>query len=434
MSGHGETGPGDRPAPSRGGPSRDAPVSDGILVLNAGSSSLKFSLFRGGQGQAGLSLALRGTVEGLDAHPRFVVAEANGRRVVDEVGPTSPRGTVDHEAALSMLLGWIRGHVGEIALHAVGHRVVHGGERFTAPVRLDSAVVEALDALVPLAPLHQPHNLAAIRALMRLDSALPQVACFDTAFHVAQPWVARTFALPRALTESGLVRYGFHGLSYEFIAPLCHRSSASAPTAEWSSPTWGPARVLCAMHRRQSVATTMAFTPLDGLPMGTRCGALDPGVVLYLMDARGMTASQVADLLYHQSGLLGVSGLSSDMRDLLASDAPTAAQAIELFVYRIGRELGSLAAALGGLDVLIFTAGIGEHAAPIRAAVCRQAEWLGVRLDESANERSGPRISSSESPVSVWVVPDEEVMIARHIASLLNQRTGAVPPSKRGRE
>jgi acetate kinase len=350
------------------------------------------------------------------------------------VGPTSPRGTVDHEAALSMLLGWIRGHVGEIALHAVGHRVVHGGERFTAPVRLDSAVVEALDALVPLAPLHQPHNLAAIRALMRLDSALPQVACFDTAFHVAQPWVARTFALPRALTESGLVRYGFHGLSYEFIASALPQIVGERADGRVVVAHLGAGASLCAMHRRQSVATTMAFTPLDGLPMGTRCGALDPGVVLYLMDARGMTASQVADLLYHQSGLLGVSGLSSDMRDLLASDAPTAAQAIELFVYRIGRELGSLAAALGGLDVLIFTAGIGEHAAPIRAAVCRQAEWLGVRLDESANERSGPRISSSESPVSVWVVPDEEVMIARHIASLLNQRTGAVPPSKRGRE
>ena len=410
-------------------------MSDGILVLNAGSSSLKFSLFRVEQGQAGLSLTLRGTVEGLDSHPRFVVAEANGRRVVDEVGPTSPRGTVDHESALSMLLGWIRGHVGESVLHAVGHRVVHGGERFTAPVRLDSAVVEALDALVPLAPLHQPYNLAAIRGLMRLDSALPQVACFDTAFHVTQPWVARTFALPRALTESGLVRYGFHGLSYEFIASALPQIAGERADGRVVVAHLGSGASLCAMHRRQSVATTMAFTPLDGLPMGTRCGALDPGVVLYLMDARGMTVSQVADLLYHQSGLLGVSGLSSDMRDLLASDAPAATQAIELFVYRIGRELGSLAAALGGLDVLVFTAGIGQHAAAIRAAVCRQAEWLGVRLDESANERGGPRISSPGSPVSVWVVPtDEEVMVARHTASLLNQETGAVPPSKRGRE
>ena len=403
-------------------------MNDAVLVLNAGSSSLKFSLFEAGRDGADPSPAYRGIVDGLDSRPRFRVSDAGDRRIVDEAGPSASPGRVDHDAALSMLLDWIEGRPGALGLRAVGHRVVHGGERFAAPVRVDAAVLETLDALAPLAPLHQPHNLAAIRALMRRAPALPQVACFDTAFHATQPRVARAFALPRTLTGAGLVRYGFHGLSYEFIASALPGVVGDRADGRVVIAHLGAGASLCAVHRRQSVATTMGLTPLDGLPMGTRCGALDPGLVLHLLEARGMTASQVTELLYHRSGLLGVSGVSSDMRDLLASRDPAAAQAVELFVYRIGRELGSLAAALGGLDVLVFTGGIGEHAAPIRDAVCRRAEWLGVRLDAAANERGGPRISAAESPVSVWVIPtDEELVIARHTASALDQGSGATP-------
>jgi acetate kinase len=394
-------------------------VDTAILVLNAGSSSLKFSLFDTGRHETDFVLAYRGAVEGVDSRPRFRVTDGHGG-LVTEVEPAAGHGPGDHEAALGTLLEWVRGHAGGFTIRGVGHRVVHGGERFTAPVLLDSEVVKTLEGLTPLAPLHQPHNLSAIRALMRLDAAVPQVACFDTAFHVTQPRVARTFALPRSLTESGLVRYGFHGLSYEFIASALPGLVGERAEGRVVVAHLGAGASLCAMRRRRSVATTMAFTPLDGLPMGTRCGALDPGVVLYLMEARGMTAAQIADLLYHRSGLLGVSGLSGDMRELLASEAVEARQAVELFVYRIGRELGSLAAAVGGLDVLVFTAGIGERAASVRAGVCRQAEWLGVRLDEEANQLGGPRITTPDSPVSAWVIPtDEERVIARHTASLL---------------
>jgi acetate kinase len=282
-------------------------------------------------------------------------------------------------------------------------------------------VVNELRRLVPLAPLHQPHHLAAIAALYKLHPGLPQVACFDTAFHQTQPLVASSFALPHALTAEGVRRYGFHGLSYEYIAgAFAQQPGAQAAQGRVVVAHLGSGASMCALRDGRSVATTMSFTPLDGLPMSRRCGSLDPGVVLYLMQEKNMSADAVSTLLYHDSGLLGVSGLSDDMQTLLASSDARAAQAVDLFVYRVGRELGSLAAALGGLDALVFTAGIGEHAVEIRRRVCADADWLGVELDEAANAAHGPRITKSGSRTSAWVIPtDEDLMIARHTAALL---------------
>jgi len=281
-------------------------------------------------------------------------------------------------------------------------------------------VREALEALVPLAPLHQPHNLRGIEAVSRHDPQLPQVACFDTAFHGTQPPVARAFALPRRYAAEGVCRYGFHGLSYEYIASALPNIDARGAAGRTVVAHLGNGASMCALKGGRSVATTMSFTAADGLPMGTRCGTLDPGVLLYLMDRHGMGARALEELIYQQSGLLGVSEISSDMRGLLASADPRAAEALDLFIYRIGREIGSLAAALGGLDALVFTGGIGENAAAIRARVCRDAAWLGLELDEAANESGGPRISDSDSRVAAWVVPtNEELMIARHTRRLL---------------
>jgi acetate kinase len=283
-------------------------------------------------------------------------------------------------------------------------------------------VLARLEALVPLAPLHQPHNLAAIRRLAALRPGLAQVACFDTAFHRGQVEVAQAFALPPEITREGVHRYGFHGLSYEYIAHALPGFDARAAAGRTVVAHLGNGASMCALREGRSVASTMGFTALEGLPMGTRCGSLDPGVLLWLMDEKRMDARAIEDLLYHRSGLLGVSGLSGDMRTLLASDAPAARAAIDLYVYRIGRELGSLAAALGGLDALVFTAGIGEHAAPVRARVCRDAAWLGLELDPRANEQGGPRLSAPGSRVSAWVIPtDEELMIARHTARVALQ-------------
>jgi acetate kinase len=304
-------------------------------------------------------------------------------------------------------------------VRAAGHRVVHGGADFTAPVRVDAAVLAALDALVPLAPLHQPHNLAAIRAVSAAAPDLPQVACFDTAFHATIPAVAQAFALPRTLAAEGIRRYGFHGLSYEAIAARLPEVLGPRADGRVIVAHLGNGASLCAMRGRASVASTMGFTALDGLMMGTRTGTIDPGVLLHLMEAKGWDAARLGRLLYKESGLLGVSGLSSDMRALLASDAPEAAEAVALFVYRAVREIGSLAAALGGLDALVFTAGIGEHAAPVRAAIVAGCAWLGLTLDTAANAAGGPRISGP-GPASAWVVPtDEEGVIARATARLV---------------
>jgi acetate kinase len=319
---------------------------------------------------------------------------------------------------MGVILGWLREHADGVSLIAAGHRVVHGGLAYDRPVRIDNAVLESLQSLVPLAPLHQPHNIAAVRAVAEIEGRLPQVACFDTAFHRTQARVAQTFAIPRALTEQGVRRYGFHGLSYEYIA---RRLPDVVPGARRVVVAHlGSGASMCAIADGRSVESTMGFTAVDGLPMGTRTGALDPGVVLYLLQELGYDAGRIERLLYKESGLLGVSGISNDMRDLLASSEPAARDAVELFVYHICKHLGGLAAALGGIDTLVFTAGIGENAAPVREAVCRNAAWLGLRLDPAANERNGPCISTADSAVSAWVIPtNEELMIAIHTLALL---------------
>ncbi len=297
---------------------------------------------------------------------------------------------------------------------------------------VDASVTAELRRLIPLAPLHQPHNLAAIAAISKLHPTLPQIACFDTAFHHSQSEIATAFALPRRLADEGIRRYGFHGLSYEYIAGvLPDILGPRAADGHVIVAHLGSGASLCAIKKRNSVATTMGFTALDGLPMSRRCGNLDPGVLLYLMQEKGMTAAEVSDLLYNESGLFGVSGISDDMRTLLASDEPSAKAAVALFVYRIGRELGSMAAALGGVDALVFTAGIGEHAAEVRRRVCEDAAWLGVDLDESTNVTGGPLITGTDSRTSAWVIPtDEDLMIARHAWTLLNPKAAPLDPHK----
>ncbi|MGH8722954.1 MAG: acetate/propionate family kinase, partial [Burkholderiales bacterium] len=328
---------------------------------------------------------------------------------------------MDHAAFFRVLGEWLREQLGDTRLAGVGHRVVHGGVDFAAPVRIDAAVLGRLEKLCPLAPLHQPHNLAGIRAVAATQPDLPQVACFDTAFHRAHPELADWFALPRRFYDDGIRRYGFHGLSYEYIARTLPAVAPELADARVVVAHLGSGASMCAMQAGRSIDSTMGFTALDGLPMGTRCGALDPGVVLHLLRAYGMDADAIEAMLYHDCGLKGVSGISNDMRDLLASDDPRAAQAIDLFVWRIGRELGALSAVLDGLDALVFTAGIGERSPAIREKVCARAGWLGVALDEAANRAGGPRISAPASKVAVFAIPtDEEQMIARHTLAVLN--------------
>jgi acetate kinase len=386
-------------------------MSDVILVLNAGSSSMKFSAFDAGS--ESLALLLRGQIEGLYTSPRFSAEDAHGA----DIGTKAWGDGVElgHAGAIPYLIEFLRDQRGDHKLVAVGHRVVHGGMGFSQAVVIDAKVIAALGKLTPLAPLHQPHNLKPIEILAELRPDLPQVVCFDTAFHRVQPEVAQAFALPPSITGTGVRRYGFHGLSYEYIASVLAQFDHKAASGRTIVAHLGNGSSMCAMVDGKSVASTMGFTAVDGLPMGTRCGNLDPGVILYLMDEVGMDARAIEDLIYKQSGLLGVSGMSSDMRTLLASDDARARFAVELYTYRLGRELGSLAAAAKGIDALVFTAGIGEHAPSIRERVCRDAAWLGVELDPAANETGGPRISTPGSKVSVWVIPtNEELMIARH--------------------
>jgi acetate kinase len=393
-------------------------VSDAILVLNAGSSSLKFSVFPGHERPSRQGIICEGEYEGIGHRVHFTAKDRNRTTLVDAYLTDG----LTHEDALAALLGWLEDHFHDNQLVAAGHRVVHGGSLYTAPVVIDAAVIAELRRLIPLAPLHQPHNLAAIEALASLHSALPQVACFDTAFHHTQSEVVTAFALPRRLAADGIRRYGFHGLSYEYIASvLPDLLGPEAADGRIVVAHLGSGASLCAIRKRKSVATTMGFTALDGLVMSRRSGSLDPGVVLYLMQEKAMTAADVSNLLYNESGLLGVSGISDDMRTLLASDEPAAKQAVALFVYRIGRELGSMAAAIGGTDALVFTAGIGEHAAEIRRRVCDDAAWLGLDLDQSANIAGGALITRQGSRASAWVIPtDEDLMIALHTWTLLN--------------
>jgi acetate kinase len=391
-----------------------------ILVANGGSSSLKFSVFRKTGAHEPVA-EVAGEVEGIGTQPRFTARNAAGETVVDRSHKVDE--VLHHGGAIAVIGSWLNDNYQNAELLAVGHRVVHGGQHFSEPVLVDKTVLTELEALVPLAPLHQPQCLAFIRAVQDAMPAVPQVACFDTAFHSAQPAVAKAFGVPRYLTVEGVRRYGFHGLSYEYMASALPTLSAELSAARVVVAHLGNGASMCAMRAGRSVATTMSFTALDGLVMGTRCGNLDPAVLLYLMDRHGMDARALEKLLYHESGLLGVSGISSDMRTLLASDQPSAKEAIELFVYRIGRELGSLVAALDGLDALVFTAGIGERSAVVRAQVCRQAAWLGLELDEAANERHGPCLSKPGSKVSAWMVPtNEDLVIARHTLELLPGR------------
>lgn len=393
-----------------------------ILVLNAGSSSVKFSLFPGGQRPTRQELLCEGQFAGIGQRPHFTAKDHTGTPLANET--LEPGST--HEDALATLLKWLERQFPEHVLVAAGHRVVHGGTLYTRPVRIDADVVAELTRLVPLAPLHQPHPLTAIAALSKLHPTLPQVACFDTSFHHTEPEVATTFALPRRLSDKGIRRYGFHGLSYEYIAGVLPEI-VGTPAADGRVVVahLGAGASMCAMRQRQSVATTMGFTALDGLVMSRRCGSLDPGVMLYLLQQEGMSADAVSDLLYQSSGLLGVSGISEDMKTLLSSDAPNARQAVDLFVYRVCRELGSLAAALGGFDVLVFTAGIGEHAAEIRRRVCERSAWLGLQIDEAANQAGGPRITKEGSKASAWMIPtDENLMIVRHTRRLVGATQG----------
>ena len=387
------------------------PVGSAVLTLNAGSSSLKFALFNAA------AEVLRGQVSGIGTHP-----QAKAARDGQALDPPALHGTT-HEEFLPGLLDWIGGHLDGAAIAAVGHRVVHGGTEFVQPVRITDAVMAALEALVPLAPLHQPHSLSAIRAVAKALPGLPQVACFDTAFHSTMPEVATWLPLPRALRDAGLRRYGFHGLSYEFIAGRLRELSPALAAGRVLVAHLGNGASLCAMQGGRSMETTMGFTALDGLMMATRCGSLDPGAVLYLLQARAMSAQDVEDLLYHQSGLLGVSGVSSDMQDLAASGDPRARQATDLFTYGIVRYAGSLVAHMGGLDGIVFTAGIGEHDPALRAAVCTALSWLGLTLDEAVNQAGGTaRISAVGSRVETWVIPtDEEAVIARHTQALLER-------------
>jgi acetate kinase len=391
-------------------------MADAIAVLNAGSSSLKFSLYT----LAGprLDLVVRGQIEKLTTCPTFVAKDAAGAVVATQEWGEGE--AVGHEGGVRHLVGFLRSRYTDHVLRAVGHRVVHGGTQYTHPVRVDAALLTALEAYVPLAPLHQPHNLAPIRAIAAEAPALPQVACFDTAFHHTQAPLAQAFALPRAISERGVRRYGFHGLSYEYVAGVLPTVDPKAAQGRVVVAHLGNGASMCALQGCRSVATTMGFTAVDGLMMGTRSGALDPGVVLYLMDELGMDARAIERMLYQESGLLGVSGVSSDMRTLLAASEPEAAFAVDLFCYRASRELGSLAAALGGLDALVFTGGIGENAAAVRANVLGRSEWLGLELDPAANAKGAARITTPDSDVPAYVVPtNEELMIARHTRAVV---------------
>lgn len=387
-------------------------MTEAIAVLNAGSSSLKFSVFAAVGDD--LHLRLRGQLEGLFTAPKFVGRDADAHVLGEQTWPDGFQ--LGHEGAMTHLMAFLDAHTDGLRIKAFGHRVVHGGVEFAEPVRVDPATLKRLEAFVPLAPLHQPNNLLPIRVLLESGIAAAQIACFDTAFHRDQPLIAQMYALPHEMTAAGIRRYGFHGLSYEYIASVLAQHDERAAAGRTVVFHLGNGSSMCAIHNGRSVATTMGFTAVDGLPMGTRCGSVDPGVLLYLMDQRGMDARAIEKLIYHRSGLLGMSGISSDCRVLEQSDERNAKLALDHFCYRAARELASLAAAMGGLDAVVFTAGIGENSPTVRAKILDQAAWLGVELDRRANDvRSFAKISTAASAVNAWVIPtNEELMIARH--------------------
>jgi acetate kinase len=383
-----------------------------IGVINAGSSSLKFSFYEGER------RLLTGQVDGLGARVSASATGPEGQSITPaDFGAALPSTPSE---VLPAVLPWARKRLGARRLAALGHRVVHGGLRHSRPARVTPELLAELEALVPLAPLHEPHNLAPIKMALSLNPDLPQVACFDTAFHRTAPEVEQAFALPYAFYEEGVRRYGFHGLSYEYIASVLTQHAPEIADGRVVVLHLGNGCSACALKARTSIATTMGFTALDGLPMGTRCGALDAGVVLHLIQQKGMSAEALVDLFYRRSGMLGLSGISSDFRELLASTDRRARFAIEVFCYCTARQIGSLAAALGGLDGIVFTAGVGENAAPIRSAICRACGWLGLELDEAANRQHQTRISAPTSRVVAYVIKtDENLMIARHARALV---------------
>ncbi|MGZ9092114.1 MAG: acetate/propionate family kinase [Rhodoplanes sp.] len=379
-----------------------------IAVVNAGSSSVKFAVF---DAPAETSLRLKGQIEGIGVTPRAKLSDAQGKGLLQE--DLQPDG-FDHAAATQTMMRiaapWLEGR----DISAVGHRVVHGGCEYAAPLLLTDEIIERLATFIPLAPLHQPHNLAVIRAIRASHPQLPQVACFDTAFHRSQPPIAQAFAIPRKYTEEGVRRYGFHGISYEYVTGRLREVAPEMAQGRVIVAHLGNGASLCAVKNGRSVASTMGFTAVDGLMMGTRCGAIDPGALVHLMDQYGFDARHLEDLIYRKSGLLGVSGISSDMRTLRASSEPAAKEAIALFVYRIVREVGSLAAALGGIDAIVFTGGIGENDAATRAEVAEGCAWLGLELDEEASRRGEMLVATAESRVAALVIPtNEELEIAR---------------------
>jgi acetate kinase len=389
---------------------------DTILVVNAGSSSVKFQVFSI-EGEGKLRRLIKGQMDGIGSRPRLRASGADSDPMADRAYPIEA--VPDVPAAMGIAGGWLRDEL-RISPMAVGHRVVHGGPDYDRPVQIDHGVVARLERFVALAPLHQPHNLAPIRSLLANFPALPQVACFDTAFHRTHDAVADYYAIPHQLHAEGVRRYGFHGLSYEYVAKTLPQVAPEIAKGRVIVAHLGSGASMCALKGGRSIESTMGFTALDGLPMGTRPGQIDPGVVLYLLTEKEMSASNAQNFLYRDCGLKGLSGISNDMRELEASEDPKAKLAVEYFVYRVGLNAGMLAAALQGLDAFVFTAGIGENSVRIRARIAEQLGWLGVTLDEAENSRHARLISRSESRVPVYVIPtDEELMIAQHTLSLL---------------
>jgi acetate kinase len=396
-------------------------MPDYIGVLNSGSSSIKFSIYA--VDDSDLRSHVQGQIGSLFTAPHFI-ARQNGQVLTDKLW--SDGVTLNHREATEYLLIFLRNVLKDGRLVAIGHRIAHGGPRFSAPVLLTNRILNELEKLVPLAPLHQPFNLEPIRLCLERRPELPEVGCFDTEFHTTCPEVAQVVALPRRLRNAGVRRYGFHGLSYAYIASMLPSVDPVAAEGKTVVLHLGYGASMCALDACRSVATTMGFSALEGLPMSTRCGSLDPGVILFLLEHEKMQVPHLEHLLYKESGLLGLSGISSDMRTLLTRREPGAKLAVDVFVYRIGRELGSLAAALGGLDAIVFTGGIGENAATIRARVCRDAAWLGVELDEFANDAGEARISTAKSRVAAWIIPaNEELTIARQTQQVLAKREEA---------
>ena len=390
-------------------------MKNSILTLNAGSSSVKFALF---DGDNDLALNLKGQVDGIGSDARMKIKRADGSVVVER---DLEEGKIQSPSdALTTVIDELRAIAPDAKVQAVGHRIVHGGVHFEGPVLLDDAVLETLADLTPFAPLHQPHNLAGVAAAQAAFPNVPQIGCFDTAFHRSHPWVNDTFALPRKLYDKGVRRFGFHGLSYDYISMKLDEVAPHYQDGNVVVAHLGNGASMCAIRDGHSVGSTMGFSALDGLPMGTRCGQLDPGVVLYLMDQMKMNASEIENMLYRESGLKGLSGLSNDMRQLLTSSDPHAAQALDYFVFRIRREIGAMAAVLGGLDAVVFTGGIGENAFQIRERICDDMDWIGMELEETRNRQNAEIISSDRSRVRLFVLPtNEELMIARHVAGLV---------------